>query len=78
MRPMILCPEVYDTSKGCKKRFCKYINQKGKCSLDFEVENKEYEMGVIADTLQTSRQRVWRLYDVAISKLQRQLNGKFN
>lgn len=69
MSPMILCPEKYSTSEGCKKRFCQYIDKKGKCSLDFEPENKEYEVGAIADMLQTSRQRVWRVYDVAISKL---------
>ena len=71
MSPMELCPEVKSTSKGCSKRFCHYINKKGKCSLDFEPEDKEYEVGKIADALQTSRQRVWRLYDMAISKLKR-------
>ena len=73
MSPMVLCPEAYNTSKGCSKRFCQYINKKGKCSLDFEPKNEEYEVGKIADTLQTSRQRVWRLYDVAISKLKQRL-----
>lgn len=73
---MELCPEALETAKGCSKRFCQYINKKGKCSLDFQAEDREYEVGVIADTLQTSRQRVWRLYDVAVSKLKQKLEDK--
>ena len=44
MHPLVLCPEKLKTSKGCPKRFCQYINKKGKCSLDFEPEAKEYEV----------------------------------
>lgn len=76
MHPMKLCPEQLETSKGCSKRFCQYINKKGKCSLDFEPEDKEYEVGAIAEMLQTSRQRVWRLYDVAVSKLKQRLKNE--
>ncbi len=69
MSPIELCPEQFITAETCKKRFCSYRNKKGNCSLDFEPENKEYEIGAIAETLQVSRQRVWRIYDAAISKL---------
>ncbi len=73
MQPLQLCPENKKTSIECKKIFCHYRDKKGKCSLDFEPENKEYEVGKIAEALQTSRQRVWRIYDIAISKLKRKL-----
>jgi hypothetical protein len=65
-----LCPEKFDSSSECKLRFCKYRNNKGQCSLDIELDNTEYEIGLIADILQVSRQRVWRIYDTAVSKLQ--------
>ena len=74
MQPLDLCPEHLTTSSGCSKRFCQYRNKKGKCSLDFVPENKEYEIGAIAEALQTSRQRVWRIYDVALSKLKGKLD----
>lgn len=78
MQPMSLCPEGLSSSKGCKKRFCQYINKKASCSLDFEPEDKEYEVAAIAEALQTSRQRVWRVYDIAISKLKKDLDGELN
>lgn len=70
MKAIELCPEEYATADGCHKRFCQYRNKKGKCSLDIELLDQEYEIGLIADILQTSRQRVWRIYDTAVSKLQ--------
>ena len=69
MSPMELCPEMRMDSKDCKKRFCQYRNTKGGCSLDFEPENIEYEIGVIAEATQVSRQRVWRIYDGAMARL---------
>ena len=75
MNPIQLCPENKTSAKDCSKRFCFYRNKKGKCSLDFEPENIEYEMGQIAEALQTSRHRVWRIYDIAISKLKRTVDG---
>jgi hypothetical protein len=75
MQPLELCPQKYKTSEGCRKQFCQYRNNKGQCSLDFEPEDKEYEIGFIADTLQISRQRVWRIYDVALSKLKNRLSS---
>ncbi len=76
MHPLEICPEDKVSAKECTKRFCQYRNKKGKCSLDFEPEDKEYEVGDIAEMLQTSRQRVWRLYDVSISKLKQKLKDK--
>ncbi len=73
MHPLKLCPESKTDAKECKRIFCHYRDKKGLCSLDFEPEDKEYEVGKIAEALQTSRQRVWRVYDIAISKLKRQL-----
>lgn len=73
MQPLDLCPDKREKAKGCDKKFCHYINGNGKCSLDFEPEDKEYEIGQIADALQISRQRVWRIYDLAIVKLQGKL-----
>ncbi len=74
MHPLSLCPKKFDSAKDCKAMFCSYRNKKGKCSLDFEPEDKEYSVGEIAEALQTSRQRVWRLYDVAIAKLRKGLS----
>jgi hypothetical protein len=76
MTAMDLCPEEYKEAEKCNKRFCSYRNKLGKCSLDIELLPQEYEIGVIADILQTSRQRVWRIYDVAIAKLQIKLSNK--
>ena len=75
MTAMELCPEGYEAADGCKKRFCQYRNKKGYCSLDVILEAKEYEVGEIAEILQTSRQRIWRIYDGSISKLQIILKG---
>jgi len=71
---MTLCPKQKSSSKDCRAPFCPYRGTKGACTLDFEPEDKEYQIGFIADTLQTSRQRVWRLYDIAIAKLQSRLS----
>jgi len=73
MQPIQLCPENKNSAVNCKKIFGHYRDKKGDCSLDFEPENKEYEVGKIAEALQISRQRVWRIYDIAISKLKRKL-----
>ena len=70
MMALELCPEQYTSAQDCKKRFCQYRNKQGKCALDVDLTNKEYKIGVIADILQVSRQRVWRIYDTAVSKLQ--------
>jgi len=70
MKPMDVCPEHADTSKDCKKIFCEYRNKKGKCSLDIQLEDRPYDVAEIAEILQISRQRIWRVYDIAISKLQ--------
>lgn len=75
MHPMTLCPNKYKTSATCEKKFCDFKNKKGLCSIDFEPEDKEYEVADIAEALQMSRQRVWRVYDTAISKLKRNLDG---
>jgi hypothetical protein len=73
---MTLCPNDYKTSVGCKKTFCGFKNKKGVCSIDFEPEDREYEVAEIAEALQTSRQRVWRVYDTAIGKLKRIIDGE--
>jgi len=70
MHPMELCPADIDTSKDCKKIFCEYRNKKGKCSLDIKLEDRPYDVSEIADILQISRQRIWRLYDSGVSKMQ--------
>ena len=70
MTSMELCPDNYTEADSCTKRFCQYRNKKGHCSLDVILEAKEYEVGEIAEILQTSRQRIWRIYDGSISKLQ--------
>lgn len=70
LRPMDLCPEEFKDSSDCKVRFCQYRNKKGLCSIDITVLPKEYEVEDIANILQISRQRVWRIVDTAIAKLQ--------
>ncbi len=74
MQPIALCPKELSTSIVCKSKFCKYRDKKSNCSLDFIPENKEYTIEAIAEALQVSRQRVWRIYDIAVSKLQGKLN----
>jgi hypothetical protein len=72
---MSLCPEELETAENCTKRFCHYRSKKGKCSLDFEPEDREYSVEEISEAIQTSRQRVWRLYDVALAKLKNRLSN---
>lgn len=66
---MELCPDNLIQADTCSKRFCHYRNKKGHCSLNFEPEAREYEAGEIAEALQISRQRVWRVYDASLAKL---------
>ena len=73
MHPMDICPEERKTSEGCKKIFCEYRNKKGKCSLDIQLEDRAYDVAEIAEILQISRQRVWRVYDASVSKLKQQV-----
>lgn len=70
LRPMDLCPEEFSNSSSCNVRFCQYRNKKGLCSIDVAILPKEYEVEEIADMLQISRQRVWRIVDTAIARLQ--------
>lgn len=70
LKPMDLCPESLSSSENCSIRFCQYRNKKGSCSLDITVLPKEYEVEDIASILQISRQRVWRIVDTAVAKLQ--------
>ncbi len=74
MHPMDLCPADYPASEDCKKIFCEYRNKKGKCSLDIQLENRPYEVAEIADILQISRQRIWRLYDSGVAKMKNLVN----
>jgi len=70
LKPIDLCPEEFEDSSDCKSRFCQYRNKAGKCSLDISVMPKEYEVEDIASIVQVSRQRIWRIVDTAIARLQ--------
>lgn len=54
--------------------FCHFMS-KGKCSLDIEVEDRAYSVNEIAEILQISRHRVWRLSDIAVDKLKAAQTG---
>ena len=69
LSPIDLCPEEYKDSSACKVRFCQYRNKKGICSIDVSVLPKEYDVEEIADIVQVSRQRIWRIVDTAIAKI---------
>lgn len=73
---MELCPKEYKTSEGCQSLFCQYKDKVGKCSLDFEIEDREYSVGEIAEIFQVSRQRVWRIYELLIHKIKDQYDNK--
>jgi hypothetical protein len=69
LKPIDLCPESLPDSLACNSRFCQYRNKKGNCSLDISIMPKEYEVEDIADIVQVSRQRIWRIVDTAMAKL---------
>ncbi len=70
LKPIDLCPDELPDSSGCKSRFCQYRNKQGSCSLDISVLPKEYEVEEIAAIVQVSRQRIWRIVDTAVARLQ--------
>ena len=70
LKPIDLCPELFPDSSGCSSRFCQYRNKEGKCSLDISVMPKEYDVEDIASIVQVSRQRIWRIVDTAVARLQ--------
>lgn len=70
LKPIDLCPELLPDSSGCKLRFCQYRNKVGDCSLDISIMPKEYDVEDIASIVQVSRQRIWRIVDTAIARLQ--------
>jgi len=70
IKPIDLCPEKLPDSSGCNSRFCQYRNKVGDCSLDISVVSKEYEVEEIAAIVQVSRQRIWRIVDTAVARLQ--------
>ena len=78
LKPIDLCPELYPDSSGCSFRFCQYRNKKGLCSLDISVVSKEYDVEDIAAIVQVSRQRVWRIVDTAVARLQQTVGKRLD
>lgn len=70
LKPIDLCPDLLPDSSGCESRFCQYRNKVGACSLDISVMPKEYSVEDVALIVQVSRQRIWRIVDTAVAKLQ--------
>jgi len=69
-----LCPIGNTTGKECKKLICQYKNTKGQCSLMGGQEDREYSVEEIAEILQISRHRVWRIYNNVLDKIKQKAN----
>jgi len=72
-----LCPKGMVTGENCKKLICQYKNTRGQCSLMGATEDREYSIEEIAEILQISRHRVWRIYNNVLDKL-KTVTNEFN
>ena len=69
-----LCPDRLPSVDKCTKKICQY-KVKGGCSLGSVNEFKENSIEAIADSLQISRHRVWRIFTTSMEKIVRQDPG---
>ena len=63
-----LCPDRLPNTDLCTKKICQY-KVCGGCSLDLVNEDKENSIESIADSLQISRHRVWRIFTTSLEKI---------
>ena len=63
-----LCPDRLPSTSLCTKKSCQY-KILGGCSLDLVNEHKENSIEIIADSLQISRHRVWRIFTTSLEKV---------
>lgn len=69
-----LCPEGLPSADLCTKKICQY-KIPGGCSLSNVQEGKENSIETIADSLQISRHRVWRIFTTSLEKIVKQDPG---